>query len=305
VGAAWEISRQSFMESVDWVDFLKLKASWGVLGNQYTAVHYPFYPSLTSNQSAVFGDNIEPAYEPRYLADPNLKWETVQSAEVGFELNTFKNRLYFEMNYYHKLTDGVLTNVPGIQGTKPGVSNLGKIQNKGFEFIATWSDNINKNLGYKVSGNLTTLDNLVKELSTTGYDIIDGPSRTTAGYPIGYFSGYIHDGIYQTNADKSASPINTQYDYGPGDIKYKDIAGPPGADGKPTGPDGKIDDNDRTMIGNPSPDFTYGASLSVNYKGLDFGVDVMGVYGNEIFREWGNYNSFAQFNFRKDKLQRW
>ncbi len=305
VGAAWEMSKENFMESIEWVDFLKLKASWGVLGNQYTAVHYPFFPSLTSSQSAVFGDNIEPAYEPRYLPDPDLKWETVQSAEVGFELNSLKNRLYFEMNYYHKLTDGVLTNVPGIQGTKPGVTNLGKIQNKGFEFIATWSDNINKNLGYKISGNLTTLDNLVKELSTTGYEIFVGPSRTTAGYPIGYFYGYIHDGLFQTYADKLGSPKNTQFDYGPGDIKFRDVAGPLDANGKPTGPDGIVDNNDRVMIGNPTPDFTYGASVSLNYKGFDFGVDVMGVYGNEIFRAWGNFNSFAQFNFRSDKVQRW
>jgi len=135
----------------------------------------------------------------------------------------------------------------------------------------------------------------VKELYQEGFEIINGPSRTTAGYPIGYFYGYIHDGLYQSYADKLGSPNAASLgDYGPGDIKFKDING-----------DNVIDDKDRTQIGNPTPDLIYGFSLAANYKGFDASIDFQGVYGNEIFRSWGNGASFAQFNYRADRLSRW
>jgi hypothetical protein len=112
------------------------------------------------------------------------------------------------------------------------------------------------------------------------------------GYPVGYFYGYVHDGIYQSNEDVRLHPSNINEVF-PGDIKFKDVNG-----------DGIIDEQDRTMIGNPTPDFTYGFSLNLNYKGFDFGADFMGVYGNEIFRNW-NRNAFAQFNFQEERLSRW
>src|SRR5690606_26734677 len=122
-----------------------------------------------------------------------------------------------------------------------------------------------------------------------GYQIIQNASRTTVGYPIGYFYGYIHDGIYQSEADIANSPENTLDGVIPGDIRYKDVNN-----------DGRVDVNDRTMIGNPTPDFTYGASVALTFKQFDFGVELMGVQGNEIFRDW-NRNLFAPFNYQQDR----
>ncbi len=148
---------------------------------------------------------------------------------------------------------------------------------------------------YSISGNITTLNNKVKQLYQSGFDIIDGPSRTTEGYPIGYFYGYVVDGVYQSNTEKGVSPSAVALgDYGAGDLKFKDINN-----------DGKIDDKDRTMIGNPTPDFIYGFSLNADYKGFDIGIDFQGSYGNEIFRSWGNGSTFAPFNYRVDRLARW
>jgi TonB-linked SusC/RagA family outer membrane protein len=295
VGAGWEVTKENFMRNQNLFDYLKLKASWGILGNQYVGIHYPFYPQLQNGQTAVFGNNIVPAYVPAYLADPNLRWETVTSVEAGVEFTTLKNRLRFEVNYFHKLTDNLLTTFPAVSGTAPGITNAGQIENSGIEASSTWSDKLSNGIGYSISGNITTLKNKVKQLYKTGFEIIEGPSRTTEGYPIGYFYGYIHDGLYQSKTEKTKSPdASALGDYGAGDIKFKDING-----------DGKIDDKDRTLIGNPTPDFIYGFSLSADYKGFDIGVDFQGVYGNEIFRAWGNGSTFAPFNYRIASLDRW
>jgi len=160
------------------------------------------------------------------------------------------------------------------------------------ELMATWNDHLG-NVGYSVSGNLTTISNRVNQLSTSGYEIVQDPSRTKAGYPIGFFYGYVADGIYQTNEEIKQSPTSKIGDVKPGDIKFKDVNG-----------DGFITAEDRTNIGNPTPDFTYGFSLSANYKHFDASVDLMGVYGNEIFRNWSR-GTFAQFNFPEYRLDRW
>jgi TonB-linked SusC/RagA family outer membrane protein len=297
VGAAWELTKENFMNSQTIFDFAKLKASWGILGNQYTQIHYPYYPLLSTGVAAVFGNpnNVTPAYTPSFLADPNLKWETVNSKEIGVEFSVLKNRLAVEVNYFNKQTDNLLTNYPGINGQKPGITNAGKIENKGIEASATWNQELNNGLHFSVSGNITTLNNKVKQLYQNGFEIIIGASRTTAGYPIGYFYGFVHDGLYQSYADKLASPnASSLGEYGPGDIKFKDLNG-----------DKVIDDKDRTQIGDPTPDFIYGFSLSADYKRFNFGIDFQGVYGNEIFRSWGNGATFAVFNYRAARLGRW
>jgi TonB-linked SusC/RagA family outer membrane protein len=293
VGAAWEVSREDFMASQQIFDYLKVKASWGILGNQYTGIHYPYYPNYQVGPTAVFGDNILPAYVLAYRNDPNLTWESVTSVEGGIEAAVLSNRLRFEANYYHKMTNDLLTFVS--TGSENFYINSGKIRNQGLEGTVNWTDKLKNGLGYSIGGNITTLNNKVMEVYTSGFTIIEGSSRTIAGYPIGHFFGYVHDGIYQSYADKLGSPVASALgNYGPGDIKFKDQNG-----------DGKIDVNDRTVIGNPTPDFIYGVNLSLNYKGFDFGLDFQGVYGNEIFREWGNGNSFAQFNYRAARLARW
>ncbi|MFT3748761.1 MAG: TonB-dependent receptor [Agriterribacter sp.] len=295
VGAAWELTQEDFMKDQHIFDFLKLKGSWGILGNQYVGIHYPFYPQLIGGQTAVFGNNLIPAYTPAYLADPNLKWETVTSFEGGIELAVLKNRLRFDANYFHKVTDNLLTIFPGVGGTKPGITNAGKVRNMGIEASASWSDKLANGFGYTISGNITTLNNKVLSLYRSGFEIIDGASRTTEGYPIGYFYGYEVEGVYQSYADKLKSPVASSLgDYGPGDLKFKDQNN-----------DNIIDDKDRKLIGNPTPDFIYGFSLGANYKGFDVSIDFQGSYGNEIYRDWGNGSTFAPFNYRVARLERW
>lgn len=292
VGGAWFVTSEKFMKNQNIFDNLKVKASLGQLGNQYTGVNYPYYPNYTAGSSAVFGDNIVPAYVLAYKNNPNLKWETVNAYEGGVEMDVLDYKLHVEANYFERRTKDLLTMVN--DGANNFYMNAGSIKSSGLELLATWSQKLQNDLNFSVTGNLTTMNSKVLNVWKDGYKYYDGNSITEAGMPIGYFYGYQVEGVYQSYADKLASPVNTLGDYGPGDLKFKDING-----------DGKITSDDRTMIGNPTPDFMYGLSATLNYKGFDFAIDFQGVYGNEVWRNWGNGSSYAVFNYRQARLDRW
>lgn len=296
-GAGWLMTEEEFMKDISWLDMLKLKGSWGTLGNQNLDTAYPAEPLLENAFGAVFGNpsTIYPGYQLAYLPNANLRWEKVEAWEAGFESNMFRNRLHVEGVYYKKNTKDLLAKVPGLSGTIPGIGNLGQIENKGVELSATWRDQIG-DWGYNVGVNLTTIKNKVKSLVQDGYSIIAGDksqSYTMAGYPIGFFYGYKVDGVYQSQADIDASPKNTLATVTPGDLKFADVNG-----------DGEITPADRTLIGDPTLDVTYGISLGVSYKGWELGIDMMGQGGNQIYRTWDNYN-WAQFNYMEQRLDRW
>lgn len=294
VGAAWEISKEDFMSSQEFFDFLKLKGSIGVLGNQNTyGVDYPYFPTLAQGNTGVFGSSVFPSYVNTYEVDPNLRWETVHGKELGIEFTALDHRLNGEINYYSKVTKDMLAYLDN--GPKKTLGNFGTVSNKGFEFSAGWSQTLSQDFSLNVSANLTTYKNKVEKFGTFLPASESVPNQTQEGFPIGYFYGYVVEGVYQSYADKLASPTVVGYDYGPGDLKYKDING-----------DGKVNTDDRTMIGNPTPDFTYGASIGFNYKGLDLGVDLNGSYGAEVYRVWGSSElPYSRYNYPDFKMDRW
>ncbi len=313
VGGAWEISREDFMAGVSQINFLKLKGSVGVLGNQSTystdpnvRLDYPSYPGLKTGTVVPFGNNLVTGALPAYRANPDLKWETVNAAEIGIELTAFNNRLHFEANYYNKTTNDMMTYVSlASLGLDDQLENGGKIKNWGEEFLATWTQKINNDFSINVGGNITFMKNEVKSVAADlpagviirGYaNNGSAEARTLPGYPIGSFFGYVVEGLYQSNLDILTSPPASSIgSYRPGDFKFKDVNG-----------DGVIDANDRTVIGNPSPDFIYGGSLGINYKRFNLSVDIGGVYGNEVFRIWGSLESpFQRVNYPAFKEERW
>ena len=254
VGAGWLISEEEFMKDITWLDMLKLKGSWGTLGNQNLDKAYPAEPLLSNAYSAVFGtpSAIYPGYQLSYLPNATLRWEKVEAWEVGAEANFFRNRLHLEGVYYKKTTKDLLAEVPGISGTVPGIGNLGSIENKGIELAINWRDQIG-DWNYSIGGNLTTIKNKVLSLVQEGYSIISGDksqSYTMAGFPIGYFYGYKVEGVYQNQAEIDNSPKNTLATVTPGDLKFVDVDG-----------NGEITPADRTMIGDPTPDVTYGINF--------------------------------------------
>lgn len=312
LGAAWELTRENFMANQSFFNFLKLKGSIGVLGNQTASrldgspLDYPFYPNLNTGTNAVFGTNVYSAADPAYIPNPDLKWETVSAQEIGVELNAFNNRLHFEANYFNRTTNDLMTYVSRASiGLKDKLVNGGSLRNWGEEFSASWNQRVSNDFSINISGNLTFLNNKVLSLSEdlpTGVLIRafqnngTAESRTMPGFPIGSFYGYVVEGIYQSNTDIQKSPDASSIGaYRPGNFKFKDVNG-----------DGKITVDDRTVIGNPTPDFTYGGSINFTYKGLSLGIDLVGVYGNEIFRTWGSLESpFQRVNYSAEKLERW
>jgi len=313
LGGAWELSREDFMQSIEQINFLKLKASVGVLGNQSTYdptgganSYYLFYPGVKTGTVAPFGENLVTGALPAYGVSPDLRWETVHATDVGLELNAFNNRLHFEATYYNKVTKDMMTYVDlGSLGLDNKLENGGELKNWGEEFSATWTQKVNQDFSINIGGNITFMKNEVKSVAA---DIPNGTiirgfanngsaeARTLPGYPIGSFYGYEVEGLYQSNLDILTSPPASSIGaYRPGDFKFKDLNG-----------DGVIDANDRTVIGDPSPDFIYGGSVDINYKRFSLGIDIGGVYGNEVFRVWGSLESpFQRVNYPQFKEERW
>ncbi len=313
VGGAWEISKEKFMENVSAIDFLKLKGSVGVLGNQSvpnfpdgSPNYYPFYPNLLNGSAAVFGTNIYNAASDAYRVNPDLKWETVSAHDIGIELNAFKNRLHFEADYFNNTTKDLMSYISlGALGLKDQIENGGSLRNWGEELAASWNQSVTKDFSVNVSGNISFIKNKVLSLSPDlpGGHIIVGSqnngsaeSRTEVGQPIGSFFGYVVEGLYQSYADILKSPPASSIgSYRPGDFKFKDING-----------DKQITSADRTVIGNPSPKFTYGGSVNLTFKGFNLGIDFNGVYGNQIFRTWGSLESpFQRVNYPAFKINSW
>ncbi|MGZ8542453.1 MAG: SusC/RagA family TonB-linked outer membrane protein [Kaistella sp.] len=291
VGAAWEVSREDFMKDLQFINYLKLKGSYGDLGNQYTPYNYFGYPVYVEGGTGVFNGNLYPAFVKEFEEADDLSWEHLKSYEFGFESMMLNRKLSFDATYYNKKTQDLLNYVPG----NPNFfQNAGSIEAKGFEFTLGWRDNINENLSYYLNGNLSTTTTEVLSTLESGYQVFYGPSIYKEGLPMGAFYGYVVDGLYQSYADILANPASTIGDVAPGDFKYRDING-----------DGKITPDDRTVIGDPTPDFTYGFSLGGDYKGFYMNADFYGVYGNEVFRNWGNGSSFAPFNYREERMERW
>jgi len=296
VGAAWELSKEDFFQNQHIFDYLKIKGSLGVLGVQNTyGFDYPAYPSLSTTSTAVFGNIIVPVFNEVYLADRNLHWEKVHGKEIGVEFDMLKRKLHGEIVYYNKKTVDLLALINAGGGYNT-LTNIGTMRNSGLELSASYTHEIKKDFTLTVSGNMTTIKNKFLESPFTSNPDEQYPNRTVAGYPIGYFYGYVVEGVYQSYADKLGSPtMNLGNSYGPGDLKYKDLNN-----------DGVVNTDDRTMIGNPTPDFMYGGNVTVKYKGLDFSMDLQGVYGGEVYRYWGSSElPYTKFNYPKFKLNRW
>jgi TonB-linked SusC/RagA family outer membrane protein len=313
VGAAWEISKEDFFQKQDFIDYLKIKASTGVLGNQSayknnepgSPLNYPYYPKLNLVRTT-FGSTVYNAATPEYIPNANLKWETVAAQEVGIELDAFKRRLHFEANYFNKITNDLMTYVDRQPiGLANELVNGGKLRNRGVELSANWNQKVLNDFNVSIGGNITFLKNKVISLSDelpTGVlfraseNNGSAESRTQPGDPIGSFYGYVVDGIWQSNTEILRSTLINELDaIHPGDFKFKDVNG-----------DGYLNAKDRTIIGNPTPDFIYGINLNLSYKGFNLGVEMGGVYGNEVFRKWGSLESpFQRVNYAAEKLDRW
>lgn len=304
VSAAWNVSNEPFFENVKFISALKLRASWGRLGNQEIGA-YPYSSLVQTGQRVyVFGDKIVTGAQLVESGNENIRWETTTQTDFGLDFSLWGDRLSFIADYYRKVTDDILVRVPVPQAggaTNPPFVNAAEVENKGFELAVIFKNNIGK-FGYNIGGNISTVQNKVLSVADSepilgGFGLSDGPiTRTEPGYPIGSFYLYQMEGIFQTQAEIDASPFQTD-DTRPGDVKFADLNG-----------DNVIDDKDRAHLGNPFPDFIYGVNLGATWKNFDLSVLAQGVQGNDVYFLYGTFAYETQsrgFNSYSDILNRW
>lgn len=281
----WRLSEESFMKDQDIFTDLKIRASWGESGNQFTGQNFAYLNSLATTIFYVIGTGqaIVRGPAPIVFANQNLKWERSAQTDIGFDALLFGGKLELTFDYFNKSTNNVLLSLPIPYSSGyflPADANLGKIRNSGVEFSAYYRNAIGK-LRYSIGGNITTVKNEVLSLGDIP-EIITGigggqTHRTTVGQPLGYFYGYQTDGIYQNQTDiDNALPDAFSSGPAPGDIRFKDVNG-----------DKVIDAGDRTIIGKSIPDLYYGLNISANYKAFDLSIFLQGVAGTEIYNDAG------------------
>jgi TonB-linked SusC/RagA family outer membrane protein len=295
IGLGWVASEEDFFKNnIKAIDFLKIRAAWGRLGNSKGVDPNLYQQEVSQASNAVFGDNIFPAVDFTYIPDPNLHFEIVQGFDLGLEVRALKNRLSTEINYYNKTTDGILTSFVLPSSTKRYFTNLGKITNKGVEVSLGWNDKIGSELTYNVSGNFSYNKNIVNSLGNiSNFQILGngGINITESGRSIGYFYGYRQTGIYQSTADLDKTPrMSTSL---PGDISYADING-----------DGAITSADREYLGTPFPPYSYGLNIGLAYKGFDMTIQGQGSAGNKIYLQRRTAN-FAPLSYESNRLNAW
>jgi len=286
--AAWRLSNEDFIDDLDIFSDLKLRLSYGITGNQ----EFNLYQALATLNSASYniGRSQVTGFYPEKIPNPDLKWEKTNELDIGIDMSFFQNRLRITSDYYYKETNDLIysTPIPRASGFNTTLQNVGSIQNQGLE-LAISSDNItNRDFNWSSSFNISFSKNKVLDLggeefknvgAGDGHLKIDSPHRLQVGEPISVFYGYVFDGLFKTGEELAEGPN------GPtnwlGGRKYKDISGPNGE------PDGQIDANyDRTIIGNPHPDFYGGFRNTFSYKGFQLDAFLQFNYGNDIM----NYN---------------
>lgn len=294
VSAGWRISEEEFFKkSFTWVDNLKIRASWGQLGNQNIG-NYPYQNVLALGQNYPFGGVLASGARVNTLANANIKWETTTATDLGLDVSIFKNRLNLVFDYFNKTTSDILSSltVSSVLGLTPSEVNAGKVKNSGFEFFLNYQQPIGK-VVLGVSPNFTYTRNRVTELAGgISQDINRG---LFVGQPINAIYGYVADGLFLDANDIKNYP-SQPYSAEPGFVRYKDISGPNGV------PDGVVDATyDRKIIGSSFPKFSYGLTLSANYKGFDASVFFQGLGGFQ--KLMGPYQAYAFFN--GGQIQQW
>lgn len=306
LAVGWNIDQENFLKDSKLISGLKLRASWGQLGNQDIG-NYSNQTVVSTNSRYFFGaDALAPAAVVNNLGNPNLRWEKTTQSNIGVDLSFLQNKIFFTADYWIKDTDGILVRTPistvtGFGRDAGPFQNAAQLENKGMEFLLGYRGGSGE-LKYGVSGNLSNVRNKVISLGT-GTSIINlvenvyysgTYTRTLPGSAMSHFFGHINDGIFQTQAEINAHP--TQVGAKPGDRRFRDING-----------DGKVDANDRTNIGDPWPDFDYGFAADASWKGFDINMSFYGTSGKKLYDSQGVYLETMQgeWNNKTTVLNRW
>jgi TonB-linked SusC/RagA family outer membrane protein len=295
----WVPTQESFWLVPQWLDYLKLRGSWGIVGNQTSAGYYDF-SSTINNYYYAFGSPATASLtaEPGGLGNPDLQWEQVRQWDVGFDYRLLNNGLTGTFDYYNKKTNNMLLSIPILfeSGYANGpLTNVASMLNSGIELTADYFKQMSNKLNVDIGFNIATLHNVVLSLQNEGAQIFSSPNMTEAGHSVAAFYGYVFDGIFQNEAQ--VKDHATQPGAAPGDIRFKDLNG-----------DGVINDQDQTFLGSPLPKFSYGFHIGSEYNNFDLNLSFAGIYGNKIYQSY-KYNTdgffISNYNMEKEALSRW
>ncbi|MEN8118132.1 MAG: TonB-dependent receptor [Bacteroidota bacterium] len=281
--AGWRVSEESFMENIGALSNLKLRGSWGMVGNDRVSA-YQYLSSFAFDGGTVIGGNYLSGISSTGLANPNITWETATSWNIGVDFGLFNNKISGEFEYFSKRTEDILRPNSGIVPSTFGAAlpdeNIGIVDSWGSEGAIRYNNTFGE-LGFAVSANYTWSENKIVDIAEPE-DIL--PAIAQTGREIGILFGYLSDGLFQTQSEIDAAPVQwseaIHNELKPGDIKYKDINGRD-ASGNFTGkPDGKIDDADRTVVGESGiPNLVFGLGIELDYKGFDLFANFQGATG--------------------------
>jgi len=271
VSTGWVASEESFVKNLGVFDFLKLRASWGALGNERIG-NYPYLGVMSFSNSALYQNNVPVALQTAgqiQYAIQDISWEKTESTDLGLDANFLNNRLRFTGDVYYKKTRDMLLalQIPMFVGFENPNQNTGQMETKGIDLDFGWNDKVG-DLKYSVSLNLSQFSSKMGDLGGTEFL---GSQIKKKGSEFNEWYGYLSDGIYQTQADVDNSPkLNSNVKVG--DMKYRDISGPAGV------PDGKISpEYDRVLLGSSQPQWQYGGNIKLDYKGFDFSLAFQGI----------------------------
>jgi TonB-linked SusC/RagA family outer membrane protein len=275
--AGWRLGEEPFVKNLNLFDNLKLRASWGKLGNQNigSASNSDYFPYLTVitqdyGTSYNFNNSLVPGAAVTALVDPNITWETSTTTDIGIDIGILNNRLNIEADYFLRKTEGIIVSLPiprVLGGLTAPRENVGEMENKGLELNVNWQDRVaSSGFSYSIGANLTYLDNNVTKFR--GKDSPDQLRLIREGYSYESLYGYIFEGIYQSDAEASQHMHSNGYRPVAGDIRYKDVNG-----------DGRIDYQDKEGMGNIIPKYTYGINANLGWKNFDLTMQFAGVAG--------------------------
>lgn len=291
---AWKISNEAFLENNDVISLLKLRVSWGKTGNQEIG-NYPSLSTFSQAGIAIWGGSPMTGTQPSRIPNPDLKWETTEQLNIGLDFGIINNRVSGGLDYFQKKTTDMLLNLPIPQSTgfNSILSNVGRIDNKGFELLLNTVNVSRNNFSWRTDIVFTAMKNEVINIGNipeiiigAGYTHVTQVAIIKPGLPLNSYYGWEIDGIWQEGDDYG----QFTEDYQPGDLKYVDQNG-----------DGVINDEDRVVLGNSFPDFQWSMGNSFSYKGFELFVFIEGVEGVDMLN--GNViDNYFPINFRRNKL---
>lgn len=308
--AGWVVSEEAFFKENNTINFLKVRASYGRLGNDAIG-DFRFRSLLNGEATYVFDNQLINGTAPGVISNQQVQWEADKKFDLGIDMKLLKSKVDFTADYFvDTRSELLIIGVPvsgTLGGTAPGSGaptiNAGTVENKGFEIAVNYKSDATKSFNYSLGFNVTTLDNEVTEVRNSKKYVESGafgvgnnlaPTRMQEGYAIGSFFGYVTDGIFQNQAQVAAHPsqIALGAEAAPGDIRYKDING-----------DGVINDKDIAYVGKPIADYTLGFNINLNYKNFDFVAYAYASVGNEMIRNYERTE--ANLNKLEYTLDRW